>query len=46
MVARGPRDACEQLLDLLQGGSAPGRVDKVIADWNDAGEPMTGFAQR
>ena len=46
VVARGPRDACEQLLDLLQGGSAPGRVDKVIADWNDAGEPMTGFAER
>jgi acylphosphatase len=46
VVAQGPRRACEQLLDLLQGGEAPGSVVKVIADWSAPGDPITGFTER
>jgi acylphosphatase len=46
VVAQGPRVACEQLLGLLDGGDTPGRVDKVIADWSDAREQITGFQER
>lgn len=46
VVARGPRDACEQLVDLLRSGGAPGRVDTVVEDWGEAGDPLTGFAER
>lgn len=46
VVAQGPRDACERLLDLLQGGDTPGRVDTVVADWSAAREPISGFIER
>lgn len=46
VVAQGPRQDCRQLLDLLQGGTTPGRVDTVVADWAAAGEPIDGFAER
>ncbi|MDY6869938.1 MAG: acylphosphatase [Actinomycetota bacterium] len=46
VVAEGPRDDCERLLGLLEGGDTPGRVDKVIADWSDAREQITGFHER
>ena len=46
VVARGPREACERLLDVLQDGSTPGRVDTVVADWAEAGDPIDGFAER
>jgi acylphosphatase len=46
VVAQGPRTQCQRLLDLLQGGDTPGRVDKVIADWSDVGEQLTGFRER
>lgn len=46
VVARGPRDGCGQLLDLLQHGDTPGRVDNVVYDWSDAGDPFEGFAER
>jgi acylphosphatase len=46
VVAQGPREACEKLLDLLQGGGTPGRVDKVIADWSEVGETLSGFTER
>ncbi|WP_193043460.1 acylphosphatase [Mycolicibacterium baixiangningiae] len=46
VVAQGPRGTCEQLLGLLEGGDTPGRVDKVIADWSDAREQITGFLER
>jgi acylphosphatase len=46
VVAQGPRDACEKLLRLLQGGAAPGRVDKVVADWSGAPEDIEGFSAR
>lgn len=46
VVAQGPRDAGEKLLQQLDGGGAPGRVDKVVADWSQPGEPFTGFVER
>ncbi len=46
VVAQGPRDACEQLLVLLRGGSTPGLVDTVVADLGEPGEPMSGFGER
>lgn len=46
VVAQGPRQACEKLLDLLQCGDTPGRVDKVIADWSEVGETLSGFTER
>ncbi|BBZ14612.1 acylphosphatase [Mycobacterium branderi] len=46
VVAQGPREACEKLLGLLQGGKTPGHVDKVVADWSQRGEPMNGFTER
>jgi acylphosphatase len=45
VVAEGPRDACERLLDLLRRGSTPGRVDRVAERWTPAtGEPA-GFVE-
>jgi acylphosphatase len=46
VVAQGPRERCEQLLDLLEGGDTPGTVDRVIADWSDAREQIPGFRER
>ncbi|MCB9442412.1 MAG: acylphosphatase [Mycolicibacterium sp.] len=46
VVAQGSRQACEQLLDLLRGGSTPGRVDSVMADLGPAGGPIAGFRER
>ncbi|WP_006242177.1 acylphosphatase [Mycolicibacterium tusciae] len=46
VVAQGQRSACEKLLDLLQNGATPGRVDKVIADWSEVGETLSGFTER
>jgi len=46
VVAHGPRRDCEKLLELLQSGNTPGRVDKVIADWSEVGETLSGFTER
>ena len=46
VVAQGPRDACEQLLLLLQGGKTPGQVDTVVVDWSPRGEAISGFTER
>ncbi len=50
VVAQGPREAGERLLQLLEGGAAwpsrPGRVDKVVADWSEPDERFTGFVER
>ena len=45
VVAQGPREAGEKLLQLLEGG-APGRVDKVVADWSQPTERFDGFVER
>lgn len=45
VVAEGSRDGCEQLLVLLRGGTAPGRVGFVAEQWGDPrGE--SGFVER
>ena len=46
VVAQGPRDACEKLLDLLEGGTTPGHVDTVVADWSEAADALSGFTER
>jgi acylphosphatase len=46
VVAQGPRATCQQLLDLLQGGTTPGSVDTVVTDWAAAGDPLDGFTER
>lgn len=46
VVAQGPRADCQRLLDLLEGGDTPGRVDTVVADWSDARDDVTGFTER
>ena len=46
VVAQGSRDACEQLLHLLQSGKTPGHVDNVDADWSQLGEAISGFTER
>jgi len=46
VVAQGPRRAGEKLLQLLEGGATPGRVDKVVADWSQTQERFDGFVER
>jgi len=46
VVAQGPRSACERLLALLRSGATPGRVDTVVADWAEPGDPIAGFSER
>ena len=46
VVAQGSREACEQLLDLLNGGDTPGQVDKVISDWFEPADAIAGFTER
>ena len=46
VVAQGPREAGEKLLRLLQGGTTPGHVDKVVADWSQTLEQIYGFTER
>ncbi|BBX72840.1 acylphosphatase [Mycobacterium shinjukuense] len=46
VVAQGPRERGEELLQLLQGGATPGRVTKVVADWSQPTEQITGFGER
>lgn len=46
VVAQGPREKCQRLLELLQSGQTPGSVDNVVADWADADAPMAGFTER
>lgn len=46
VVAEGPREACQQLLDLLQSGDTPGRVDNVVADFGEPRDSLQGFTER
>ena len=46
VVAQGSRQACRQLLDLLESGDTPGRVDKVVADFTEPGDSLQGFTER
>ena len=46
VVAQGSRQVCQQLLDLLRAPATPGRVETVVADFAQAGEPIAGFRER
>ncbi|MDG4862018.1 acylphosphatase [Streptomyces sp. T-3] len=46
VVAEGTRDGCEQLLDWLQHGDTPGRVDGVTEIWDVPRGIYDGFAIR
>ncbi|BBY43309.1 acylphosphatase [Mycolicibacterium celeriflavum] len=46
VVAEGRREACQRLLDLLQSGEAPGRVDNVVADFTEPRDSLDGFTER
>ena len=46
VIAEGPRHACEQLVDALRGGAAPGRVDTVDVTWSEAAGGFRGFRER
>jgi acylphosphatase len=46
VVAEGPREAGENLLQLLEGGATPGRVDNVVADWSQPQQRFVGFVER
>ncbi|WP_326547292.1 acylphosphatase [Mycolicibacterium sp. ND9-15] len=46
VVAQGPKQACQRLLDLLQSGDTPGRVDDVVADFTEPRDSLQGFTER
>lgn len=46
IVAEGPRESCERLLELLRTGDTPGRVDGIVERWSDAKGSLAGFAER
>jgi acylphosphatase len=46
VVAEGPREHCERLLDLLRSDRTPGRVDLVVERWSAAKGNVTGFVER
>ncbi|MGE5697957.1 MAG: acylphosphatase [Candidatus Sericytochromatia bacterium] len=46
VVAQGPPEKCERLLELLRSGDTPGSVDNVVADWSEATQPLNGFSER
>lgn len=45
VIAEGSRDACEALLDLLQGDRTPGYIRTVSFEWADAAG-VSGFRVR
>jgi acylphosphatase len=44
VVAEGGREACGELLALLSGPSAPGRVTDVAHEWDEPRGGISGFA--
>jgi acylphosphatase len=46
VVAEGPRDACQALLDRLRGPGSPGQVTGVSDRWSDARGVAAGFVER
>jgi acylphosphatase len=46
IVAEGPRDRCDQLLDVLRKHSTPGRVDGVKELWDEPRGGYDGFEIR
>jgi acylphosphatase len=46
VVAEGPEDALQQLVDWLHVGSPYGRVDKVAVTWSEATDEFARFEVR
>lgn len=46
VVAEGPRSDCEKLLGVLRSGDAPGQVDTVVEQFDDARGGLDGFVER
>ncbi|MFG3119095.1 MULTISPECIES: acylphosphatase [unclassified Streptomyces] len=46
VVAEGPKDRCDQLLDWLRTGDTPGRVDGVTEIWATPRGGYDGFEIR
>jgi acylphosphatase len=42
VVAEGPHDSCQELVDILRGGGTPGRVERVTVEWSEP-TGMRGF---
>ncbi len=46
VVAEGPHEACERLVDWLRGPGPPGRVTGVVERWAKPQGAFTGFRER
>ena len=46
VVAQGAREACEHLLALLGGPTAPGSVTEIACWWSDPRAGVEGFLER
>jgi len=46
VVAEGPKEDCDKLLELLRSNATPGRVELVVERWSEAKNNVTGFAER
>lgn len=46
VVAQGPRESCEQLLEWLRGPRTAGRVNGVTERWSDPRPDVSGFHER
>ena len=46
VVAEGPRQRCDDLLALIEGGQTPGLVRRVVTRWAPALGGLAGFVER
>lgn len=46
VIAEGPKQSCDKLLELLRSGDTPGRVDSVIERWSEPRGGLVGFVER
>lgn len=46
VIAEGPTDRLERLLEVLRGADTPGRVDRVIASMGPPRGGLVGFIER
>jgi acylphosphatase len=44
IVAQGPREHCQQLLDALRGAEPPGAVTRIQQNWTDPQPEAAGFS--
>jgi acylphosphatase len=43
IVAQGPREKCQRLLDSLRGAEPPGAVTRIQQTWTDPQQAAAGF---